>query len=164
MQFTNELIEMNPSRKKPKEGDIFVIQPKENVYFYGKVIRTNLPSTNGMIRGWNLIYIYRRPIKQIILPDFLDPKQLLIPPQIVNNQGWLKGYFQTIGNVPVTLKDISQDYGFLDHITKKYVDEEGRFLSHKPSTYTDYGLGSYGIVGYDVQEALEANPELINID
>ncbi|MEN6312659.1 MAG: immunity 26/phosphotriesterase HocA family protein [Clostridiaceae bacterium] len=164
MQFTNELIKMNPSRKRPKEGDIFVIQPKENVYFYGKIIRTNLPSTNGAVRGWNLIYIYRQSAKQITLPDFLNPKQLLIPPQIVNNQGWLKGYFQTIGNVPVTLKDIAQDYGFLDYITKKYVDEEGRFLSHKPLTFTNYGLGSYGVIGILVQKALVANPELADIN
>jgi hypothetical protein len=155
-----ELIKMKPSRKKPKEGDVFVIQPKEGLYLYGKVIRTKIPSKNIMINGWNLIYVYRKISKNIVMPDYLVANDLLIPPQIVNNQGWLKGYFQTIGSLPVTEKDKSINYGFLDFKTKEYVNEEGKPLGYKPEMWTDYGIGSYGSVASDIKTSLESKLKL----
>ncbi len=156
-----ELIKMKPSRKKPKEGDVFIIQPKEDLYFYGKVIRTEIPSKNIMVNGWNLIYVYKKVSKNIVMPDCLDVNELLIPPQIVNNQGWLKGYFQTIGSLPVTDEDKSINYGFFDFKTKKYVDEEGQPLGYKPEMWVDYGIGSYGSVAADIKAALENYPNII---
>ncbi len=154
MEFTTELIRMKPSRLKPNEGDIFVIQPKEGFYYYGKVIRTNILNKDPMINGWNVIYIYNKLSKEVVLPDILDPQQLLIPPQIVNNQGWLKGYFMTVGSSQITKNDII-DYGFWDVFRKRFVNEEGTLLGYEPKIWADYGLGSYGIVGHDVQEALK---------
>ncbi|WP_407635563.1 Imm26 family immunity protein [Effusibacillus pohliae] len=66
---------MQPSRKKPKSGDVFVIQPKPNLYFYGKVIKTDMPSKNLVILC-NLIYIYRVPSKDKVLPPRLNPIRL----------------------------------------------------------------------------------------
>ncbi|PTX47371.1 immunity protein 26 of polymorphic toxin system [Melghirimyces profundicolus] len=149
------LVKMNPSRKRPKPGDVFVIQPKKGVYYYGRVIRTKMPNKNPMMRGWNLIYIYKVPTEKIVMPDQLNERGLLIPPKIVNNQGWLKGYFQTIGSIPLQEEDYVKDYGFWDAFTKTFVDEEGNKLDFKPKMYSDYGVGSYGSVAYDVQQALE---------
>ncbi|WP_419670164.1 Imm26 family immunity protein [Alicyclobacillus macrosporangiidus] len=53
---------MKPSRKRPKPGDIFVVQPKQGLYLLGRVIRTNLPSKDGFVRGANLIYIYNKVV------------------------------------------------------------------------------------------------------
>lgn len=53
------LIKMNPSRKRPKDGDVFVIQPVESIYCFGIVVRTKVPSKDPMINGGSLIYIYK---------------------------------------------------------------------------------------------------------
>ncbi len=150
-----DLIKMKASRKKPKEGDVFVIQPKSSLYVYGKVIRTKIPSKNIMVNGWNLIYVYKNVSDTMKMLNYLDANQLLIPPQIVNNQGWLKGYFETIGTLPVTEEDKSVKYGFLDFKTKEYVNEEGKILGYKPDMWIDYGIGSYGSVASDIKESLE---------
>lgn len=54
----NYLISMKKSRKKPQEGDVFVLQPIKDVFYYGKVIQTNLKSVDSFINGMTLIYIY----------------------------------------------------------------------------------------------------------
>lgn len=155
------LVKMIPSRKGPKEGDIFVIQPKKDIYLFGKVIRTKIPNKDPMINGWSLIYLYQSSSKDIETPGNLTDRELLIPPKIVNNQGWSKGYFYTIGNSPLKSADYIQNYGFWDIVTKQYVNEEGDPLSIEPEIYGDYGLGSYGSVAYDVNQAIEQNPELL---
>ncbi|MFT9497943.1 Imm26 family immunity protein, partial [Anaerosolibacter sp.] len=120
---------------------------------YGRVIRTDIKNFGNL--EWNLIYIYDEIKRGIDESYVLDPNKLLIPPQIVNNQGWIKGYFYTVGNKPLTTSDYARNYGFWDTLRAIYVDEDGVPMDVKPSMYTDYGLGSYGIVGLDVQKALE---------
>lgn len=155
MEFTDELIRMKKSRKKPKQGDIFIIQPKDSLYFYGKVIRTNIYSNDPMINGMNLVYIYNKPTKEIVMPTFLNLNELLIAPNIVNFTGWSQGYFVTIGNLQVTKEELELKYGFYNVIARKYVNEEGKELNYKPTIWTDYGVGGYGIVANDVKQALK---------
>ncbi len=80
--------------------------------------------------------------------------QLLIPPQIVNNQGWLKGYFETVGALDITAADFVTDYGFRNW-RGQFVDEEGNELDYKPRWWTDYGLGNHLTVADHIHEALK---------
>jgi hypothetical protein len=154
----NELIGMKRSRKKPQAGDIFVIQPLPGRYLYGKVIRTNLPNEDPFIKGWNLIYIYKNMVSEPVVPvERLDPEQLLMFPTIVNNQGWLKGYFLTIGSTEITESDIARSYGFWHNFTRRFYNEDGIPLGYEPEFQGVYGLGSYGLVGRTVKQALEKN-------
>jgi hypothetical protein len=154
------LVKMQPSRKKTKPGDVFVVQPKEGLFFYGKVIRTDVEIV--IKYSLNLIYIFKNPIREKVLPNSLDPKELLTPPQIVNNQGWLKGYFLTIGNIPVTTDDLSINFGFKDILLKRFVDVDGKPLGYEPELWTYYGVGSYGSVANAIHKVLDANPDLIS--
>ena len=52
-----ELITMKKSLKHPEEGDVFVLQPQKNLFYFGKVIRANLKSTDSFINGMTLIYM-----------------------------------------------------------------------------------------------------------
>ena len=52
------LIPMKKTRKKPKTGDVFVVQPIEGVYYYGKVISDKNKNEYELISGFPLIYIY----------------------------------------------------------------------------------------------------------
>ena len=123
-----ELIAMKRSLAYPQEGDVFTLQPQKNIFYYGKVIRTNLKSADSFINGMTLIYIYDCFSNGKVVPEHFDEEELLIAPIIVNNQLWIKGYFETIDNVPVSEKEINLEFGFWDLLTKRYVDIQGKKL------------------------------------
>ena len=155
--MSKQLIPMNKSRKKPCIGDVFVLQPVSGTFYFGKVIQADLQSDNSFIRGMFLVYIYDyKSTEKEIVTDF-ENSDFLIAPMIINKQPWLKGYFETIGNVPVSLQEQNVDYGFWDVMKKHYVDIKGKVLDTPPKFHSIYGLGSYGIVTKEVFKALETN-------
>lgn len=171
LYMTDELLPIKKSRIKPKAGDVFVIQPRKDVYFFCKVIRTNLSAVNqldkGFIDNMNLIYIYKTKTKELIMPERLDIGDLMMPPQIVNFRGWTMGYFFTIGNMAVSKEEKGLRYGLWDDRfgRGKYVDAEGRKLKTRPSLFSKehgvYALGSYGSVAYCVDQILKAHPSML---
>ena len=155
------LISMKKSKKKPQEGDVFVLQPIEGVFYFGKVIQTNLKSEDSFINGMTLIYVYRFFSNAKEIPDALENEELLIPPVVVNHQPWIRGYFETIGNVGVSEKERNVDFAFWDVLRGKYVDittGQKIKLKHEPKYRSIFGVGRYGGVGKEVYKALqEAN-------
>ncbi|GAK41081.1 hypothetical protein TCA2_3572 [Paenibacillus sp. TCA20] len=97
---------------------MFSLKLEENLFYYGKVIKVELESTNVFLRGWYLIHIYDHPTKTRIDPSERGSinQSLIIPPIVTNNKGWIDGYFLTVDNIPVTNTDLSIDYGFWDII------------------------------------------------
>lgn len=151
-----ELIAMKRSLKYPQEGDVFALQPQRNIFCFGKVIRTNLKSTDSFIKGMTLVFIYDCLCIEKVVPEHFDEEELLIAPIIVNNQPWSKGYFETVDNVPVSEREINLEFGFWDLLTGEYVDIQGKKMRKKPEYCSIYGLGSYGIVGKEVRKAIES--------
>ena len=145
---------MKKSSKAPQEGDVFVLQPISDIFYYGKVIRTNLKSVDSFINGMTLIYIYKYCSINKGIPLGLENEEFLIAPIIVNNQPWQKGYFETVGNVGISEKDKVADFAFWDVLKEEYVDINGQVIGSKPKYKSIYGLGSYGIVGKEVQKAI----------
>ena len=150
-----ELIAMKKSSDDPQEGDVFALQPQKNIFYFGKVIHTNLKSTDSFIRGMTLIFVYDCLCNEKVVPYDLEDKELLIAPMVVNNQPWIRGYFETVDNVPVSEREKKIKFGFWDVLTQKYVDIHGMKIKKKPKYCSIYGLGSYGIVGKEVQEAIK---------
>lgn len=154
-EFT-ELIPMKKSRKRPTVGDVFVIQPKENDFYFGKVIQTNIQGKNANFNRMNLIYMYNCLSHTKEIPDHLDRHEFIFPPTVVNFQGWLKGYFETVGNQPITEKETSIDYGFFDDYKTrdKFYNVEGERIDHEPLYKDFHGLASYGYVGRETHRVL----------
>lgn len=150
----NDLIAMKKSSKKPKEGDVFAIQPAKGKFYFGKVIQTNLKSIDSFINGMTLIYIYNYCSIEKEIPLELEKEEFLIAPTIVNNQPWLKGYFETIGNKQVSENEKTVDFAFWDTLKEEYVDINGQVLKNEPQYWSIYGLGSYGVVGKEVKKAI----------
>ncbi len=150
-----DLIAMKKSRKAPREGDIFVVQPITDIFYYGKVIQTNISSKDSCVNGMFLIYIYDKLSTSKSIPTDLDCSNLLIAPTIVNRLGWSRGYFETICNFPVTEKERNVSFGFWSFQKKCFVNAEGAALKSYPEYYTDYGLGNYAVVGEKIQAALK---------
>ncbi|KUP25508.1 Imm26 family immunity protein [Paenibacillus sp. DMB5] len=116
-EFT-ELLHIKKTRKKPKVGDIFILQPKEGLYYSGKVIKTGIESINPFLNGWNLIYISGRPATDKKEAKFDFSQGLLIPPVVTNNKGWYDGFFETIQSEEISDQEMNLSYGFWDEIKK----------------------------------------------
>lgn len=155
MEEFTELIPMGRSRKAPKEGDVFLVQPFPQAYYCGKVIRTQLESKDSCVRGMNLIFLYDKRTDGQTLPHRLDGEELLIPPVIINRLPWSRGYFETVGNAPVTQRERSLSYGFWSFREKRFVDVQGLPLDREPRYWSDYGLAGYALVGEKIQAALK---------
>lgn len=153
------LIKMESLRKQRKEGEVFVIQPSKDIFFFGKVIRTKISINDQIMNGGHLVFVFNQSSNSMEVPEYLNPNDLIISPQIINNQGWLKGYFKTVDIQPVTEAERQLDYGFWDIVSKGYVNEEGVPLTHKPKIVGDFGLGSYGSVAYALKKALDPSFE-----
>ena len=153
--MSGKFVLMKKSRKKPCVGDVFVLQPYEEKYYFGKVIQTNLESTDSFVKGMNLIYIYDFCSNEKKMVDDFDSKELLISPMVVNNQPWIKGYFETIGSNAVTMREQNIDFGFWDVIREKYVDINRKELDKQPTYCSIFGLGSYGAVEKEFYKAID---------
>ncbi|MCA1032883.1 immunity 26/phosphotriesterase HocA family protein [Bacillus timonensis] len=104
------LIKMQPSRNRRKEGEVFVIQPLKDIFFFGKVIRTKISIKDPIMNGGHLVYIFNETSCDMEPPEHLNPNNLIISPQIINDQGWTKGYFKTVGVQKVTGEECKVDY------------------------------------------------------
>lgn len=134
------------------------MEPKENLFYFGKVINAHVESKNPFFSGWYLVYLYNIPSGTKEIPSSLDPNHLLIPPMVINKQGWLKGYFETIGSEGVTEEEKSIDYGFWDFTREKFYSLSGEVLKNNPKIFTGYGLISYGGIGRCIHRLLSGQP------
>lgn len=153
-QAFTELIPLTPSRKRLREGDVFLLQPLPGTFYCGKIVRLKVASRDSFVNGMSLIYIYDRRVPGRGVPADLDAAPLLIPPVVINRLPWSRGYFETVGNLPVTERERRLSFGFRDAARKRFVDAGGRPLAKEPLYWTDYGLAGYPVVGMLVQRAL----------
>jgi hypothetical protein len=124
------LIVMKKSRKKPKDGDVFVVQPSEGLYFFGKVIKAVIDNGDDFFKSSSLIYIYNFRSESKIPPYNLDNFELLIPPCFLSNFCWNDGLIETVANMEVTEKDRKVSYGFYKQ--KKYIDMYYNIIEDAP--------------------------------
>lgn len=153
------LIPMKKTRKKPKTGDVFIVQPIEGVYYYGKVIEESHDCSFQIGSGWPLIYLYEEHSNELIMPETLS--NILVAPLITNYRPWSMGYLYTIGNIPVTKKEMELDCGFEDCLLTDfnysncfYRNVKGEKINHKPKYTTIFGLSSFSGINYELCKAL----------
>jgi len=101
----------------------------------------------------SLIYIYNYKSTKKEEPVKLGSYELLIPPIVVNNQPWIKGYFETLCNQLVSDNEKDVDYGFWDVMERIYVNLLGQPIKREPKYWSYFGLGSYGVVAKEVFRA-----------
>ena len=155
-------------RKRPKlnAGDVFLLSPVENVYFYGKVLKVDIKTSNkdSFIEGKNTVFIHKCKTNKLTLEDYSpNYNDLLIEPAIVDISYWNRGLFYTVGNVPLTEEEESLDYGFYNYPMARdfFFSEEGKALSYQPRLLGIYGITTIiGISAY-VWKELIMNPSLL---
>lgn len=143
---------LKPSRKKLNRGDIFVMQPEENLYVFGRVIRTD--AMIGPFTGCNLIYVYDAHSSTKDNVPELRPSRLLVSPIMTNRQAWLKGYFETVARSPLTPEDILPQHCFRSS-NGDYFDEANHQLPGPVEPVGDWGVASYASIDQEVRSSLD---------
>ncbi len=153
------LIPIKRSNKKPKSGDVFVIQPIKGIYYYGKVINEKNHSVYELINDFPLVYIYDHKTKEPCMPESLE--KILIAPILTNYSPWTRGYFYTIGNITVTNEEKELDCGFKAFAITDFKNENpfyrnihGELIDYVPKYSTLFGLNSYKGINYEMCKAL----------
>lgn len=142
---------LNKSRIILQPGDVFVLQPTNFPYYFGRVIRTD--AKIGVFQNVILIYIFNEfSNKKEYLP-ILNPKNLLLPPILINRLPWSKGYLETLYNKELTKKDVLQTHCF-ETIKGNYVDEYGNLLNKPINPIGFLGLWSYRVLDDEISKKL----------
>lgn len=141
---------LKPSRKKPQPGDIFAMQPADELFLFGQVV---LADFYGPMPSSYLIYVYdkRSTTRDPDLRE-LTPDGLLIPPIFINKMPWTKGYFETVAHRDLATQ-VLQQHRFRDW-NGKVVDENGVTCTDTTDLVGQYALSSYRWLDDHVSDAL----------
>lgn len=107
----------------------------------------------------NLIYIYRElwPTNKVPEIAHFTIDNLLIVPDLTNNLGWRRGYYETVANIDLASIELLPRHVFVSHAMaeEKYYDEHGHsVLPEHGELIGIFGLASYLSTEYRIAEAL----------
>lgn len=149
--LTMNLAVLKKTRRAPEVGDIFVMQPPDGQFLFGRVI--DVAAEIGPIKDCILIYVYRlRASQKVPVPELLRG-QLLVPPMMTNKQPWTKGYFEHVENRPLSAMDRLPQHCFKD-MRGWYFDERSRRLPGAIEPVGEWGLDSFRTIDDEVSKAL----------
>lgn len=151
-------------RIQPQEGDVFLVSPRENIYFYGKVLRANIRNPyDDWVNEQNMVVIFKSKT-DIISMEKYNPNydDLLVRPTVVTKQYWSNGSFYTIDNIPLTDLEKNLDYGFYDAIDDCFVKETGEKINRIPKIMCEKGIATLSGISYDIEKELIIDRTLLN--
>lgn len=129
------------SRKKVRNGDIFVIDLFEVGFVWGRV--ANSEAWNGMSKSSPLIVVY---VYNVCTPSVdeipsLELHNLVLPPFIVSRQMWTYGYFNTVSHRELTPKDMLEAHCFRTiQMPPRYRNEFGEEIQNPSGPCGEWGL------------------------
>ncbi len=154
-------VRLTDVRKRAKVGDLFRLSPHQGTVLWGRLIKRG--HFFGMEFNLNLVYIYDVLSETMPSLDRMSPSNLLLPPKVVNNLGWSRGYWEIMAQVPLEPKDIlnrhlfkrlwgtgnPQDYDVVTEGGHKVTDA---LLDARPLGQS--GVSNYNDVDWTVREIL----------
>ena len=175
-----ELIEQGPcmgenlkvikrTRREKKDGAIFLCTVNGTVYYYGKILQAKIEhKTDNWINGSILVCIFREKTTEKNLKNFRgNYSDLLVPPSIVTSQYWSSGWFETIGNVPLTKQDKNLDYGFWDKDLigpcGGFYKADGMPMEHIPKYFKSYGVTTLSGIYRSIRIETIIDPSLLEM-
>lgn len=142
-----QLLTIKRNYSYPQIGDVFIVKPRNDICLYGLVLNNHISNNNGeeqlcviiMKNGMDISFVSSR-------------KNHLLPPIILTDIYWKKGFFTTVCHIDKITID---SYGFYSIGKGKIFDEYGNELNKTPKLIGTYGVSTiYGV-------AMEINRELI---
>lgn len=134
----------------PNVGDVFVVSPREGVYYCGVVVNAGdeISDTYSAV-----VFILDKEYESMDIDvEELDLENLLFYPQIVDKGYWSRGYFYNIGKQIEIPNEL--DYGFYDVVNEYYVDEYGNRILKCPKLLGIYGVATGTGVAYKINREL----------
>lgn len=156
--MTDELVFIQRKRPKLQKGDVFVVQPRENIYFYGLILNVcSTPSCKCKV----IACIFKNITHETSIDNFnLDFNNLLLPPLVLCKEPWTSGYFFNVGRINLDEVDVPT-YGFYHIATRSIVNEFVEHFYIYPDLIGLTALGGIGSVAYNITHELIINPNLL---
>lgn len=157
--------------RKPvfSDGDVFVLSPVDGIYFYGRVIESQISSGIEWYDSGVIIFIFRCKSKEKTLTNFVpDYNQVWIGPSIVPKTYWTNGWFETIGNIPLTEEEKKLDYGFfnMDALWRVgwFQTSDGKKLDHIPKFFSLYAIKTYTGIFSSLKLRMLLEPKILDFE
>ena len=139
----------------PEIGIVFELVTQQDKVVYGIVIKNHINS----ILGKDLLTVVILDSKVILEKKqeyIIRDEDMIIAPQIVNDELWKKGYAK---NVDVGSFSLQSEYCFYDVVFGQYYDDYGRLETQK-SIVGIYGLTTVFGLSKHIQQELIINGEI----
>lgn len=135
----------------PEKGDIFKVNPKDDIYLHGIVLNNHINSINGEDLLVILLFKQNVDIYKSI-NNGVKEEELLIRPQIVGKEYWTRGFFYNIEHYD-EMPEI-KDYGFYSVGKGVFFDEYGKLLTEQPKLLGTYGVATISGIARQVNQEL----------
>jgi hypothetical protein len=136
-------------------------------YLFGRVISTTARWSISPDGGTtNLVYVFKHQAVSKTMPDrsHLQSDQLLTPPQLINRLGWSRGYFETLGNLPLGPGEVLPVHCFETRSYRagpRWFNERAEELPAPVSPVGIWGAGNYRTLEDKVCQALVPRQETL---
>ena len=152
-----------------KDGDIFLCSLNGKVYYYGKILKAKIDNEQDpWISQGSMVCIFREKTTTKDLSNYKGDYSNLLGMFMVTRQYWTGGYFETIGNIPLTEEDRNLDYGFykseLIGCKGCFCKETGEILDHIPKYFDGMGVTTLIGVYRMLKEEAIIDPSLLTMD
>ena len=143
-----------PSRKRRRPGDLFAYQMPDGWWGYIRFVKTDCAVV--FFTGLNLLYIYRyrTPILEVPNRIKISRDDLLIPPQLTNNLGWVRGYFLFLTHLPIQDGEVFDRHCFWSELNHAHYDEFSNRVAAPFDPLGSQGVASYSLIDLRVSRAL----------
>lgn len=148
--------QFEPSRKMRKPGDVFTYLMPDGIYRFIRLVSTTAASP-FRVGKLNLLYCYVLESNSRDLPheDELVPPRLLLPPQLTNNLGWVRGYFHFVGHLPLRPEETFQRHCFETvRPGGQYFDQDGVEVFEPCEPLGRWVLTSYSMIDLRLSDIL----------
>ena len=156
-----QLLKIKRSYKYPEKGDIFVFQPRKNIFFYGLVLNAHVNN----LQGEDVYVVALFSIKSKSVDKFsfvLDYSKLLLAPLMVDRIYWTKGLFYNVSHTDNL--GTPPSYGFFKIAREnQFWNEFDEPLEQRPEYLSTGAQTSIG-VGYKVNKEIIIDDSLLRFE
>jgi hypothetical protein len=142
---------LRKTRRAPEAGDIFVMQPPDGQFLFGRIVDPR--AEIGPIKPCVMVYVYRTRASEKIPVPMLSCKELLVPPILTNKLPWSRGYFEFVEQRPMRQGERLTQHCFVDS-SGRYFDERSTRITGPVEPVGTWGLDSYRTIDDKISKAL----------
>ena len=156
-----QLLKIKRSYKYPEKGDIFVFQPRKNIFFYGLVLNAHVNNLQG--EDMYVVALFSIKSKSVDKFSFvLDYSKLLLAPLMVDRFYWTKGLFYNVSHTDNL--ETPPSYGFFKIAREnQFWNEFDEPLEQRPE-YLSSGAQTSRGVGYKVNKEIVIDDSLLRFE